>query len=47
MLAYIDPVAIRFFGLEIRWYGITMISGALIVYFICDYLFKKKAIQRI
>ncbi|HHU27584.1 TPA: prolipoprotein diacylglyceryl transferase [bacterium] len=42
MLAYIDPVAIRLFNLEIRWYAITMITGAIVVYFICDYLFKKE-----
>ena len=41
MLAYIDPVAIRLFNLEIRWYAITMITGAIVVYFICDYLLKE------
>jgi phosphatidylglycerol:prolipoprotein diacylglycerol transferase len=42
MLAYIDPIALKLGPIEIHWYAITMITGAFVVYFICDYLFKKE-----
>jgi len=38
----IDPVMIRFFSLEIRWYGFLIVSALLISLFILNYLLKRE-----
>lgn len=42
MIKIIDPVMIRFFSLEIRWYGFFIVSALLISLFILNYLLKRE-----
>lgn len=42
MIKIIDPVMIRIFSLEIRWYGFLIVSALLISIFILNYLLKKE-----
>ncbi|MFP4199360.1 MAG: prolipoprotein diacylglyceryl transferase, partial [Halanaerobium sp.] len=42
MIKIIDPVMIRIFSLEIRWYGFLIVSALLISLFMLNYLLKKE-----
>ncbi|MFW5736454.1 MAG: prolipoprotein diacylglyceryl transferase family protein, partial [Halanaerobium sp.] len=42
MIKIIDPVMIRFFSLEIRWYGFLIVSALFISLFMLNYLLKKE-----
>jgi phosphatidylglycerol:prolipoprotein diacylglycerol transferase len=42
VIKIIDPVMIRFFSLEIRWYGFLIVSALLISLFILNYLLKSE-----
>ncbi|MFN2339846.1 MAG: prolipoprotein diacylglyceryl transferase [Halanaerobium sp.] len=42
MIKIIDPVMIRFFSLEIRWYGFLIVSALLISLFILNQLLKRE-----
>ena len=35
-LQSIDPVAFELLGLEIRWYAICILAGALLCLFVCQ-----------
>lgn len=38
----IDPILVKFFSLEIRWYGFLIVLALIISLFILDYLLKKE-----
>lgn len=42
MVNIIDPVMLRFFSLEIRWYGFLIVSALLISLFILNYLLERE-----
>ena len=39
-LQAIDPVAFELFGIEIRWYALCILTGALFCLFVCQKIIK-------